>query len=71
MPEKAILNGGPQDGARVHGVGGALPPRVHVGPRWLGDGYAAWSRKPCRRFPAFYEYDGRANYLFISWQLGE
>jgi hypothetical protein len=69
MPE-AILVGGPQDGARIKGVGGVLPRRVHVGPKWLGDGYAAWSQTACERFPALYEYDGRTKYIFAGWRGG-
>lgn len=52
------LVGGPQDGAKVHAVGGRLPQVIHVGPRWLGDGYAAWSRSYCWRFPCSYYLDG-------------
>jgi hypothetical protein len=61
VPEEAFLIGGPQDGARIRSGGGVLPAFVHVGPKWLGDGYAAWS-------PAFYQYDGRSNYLFMGYQ---
>jgi hypothetical protein len=64
-----ILVGGPQDGAKVKGVGGALPQIVHVGPRWLGDGYAAWSREPCDRFPACYVLDGY-RYMFRGYDRG-
>jgi hypothetical protein len=68
MLTEATLIGGPQDGARVKGVGGELPLRVHVGPKWLGDGYSAWSRKPSRRFPAVYIYDGPRGFAFLGWQ---
>jgi hypothetical protein len=68
MPEEATLVGGPQDGARIRCVGGVLPARVHVGPKWLGDGYAAWSREPDGRFPAYYLYDGRSAYLFQGYR---
>lgn len=48
------LVGGPQDGARVTIGGGNLPGVVFVGPKWLGDGFAAWSREGSKRFPARY-----------------
>lgn len=69
MPITAWLIGGPQDGARITAGGGVLPLRVHVGPKWLGDGFAAWSRSPCQRFPAYYLYDGEANYIFMDWRV--
>jgi hypothetical protein len=69
MPKEAVLYGGPQDGARVTVGGGTLPPAVHVGPRWLGDGYAAWSRDPSTRFPAAYRYGGAA-FNFAGWRRG-
>ncbi len=67
LPREARLLGGPQDGARIKGVGGSLPASVFVGPRWLGDGYSAWAREPCPRFPVRYDYCGRG-YLFIGWE---
>jgi hypothetical protein len=70
MPEVSTLIGGPQDGARIKGVGGVLPLRVYLGPKWLGDGYSAWSRMPCRRFPAYYQYDGRSGYIFQGYAGG-
>ena len=48
MPETATLYGGPQDGILVHCVGG-LPPTIYVGSKWLGDGYAVWSREPSEK----------------------
>ena len=68
MPREAHLIGGPQDGARVRGVGGPLPDRIHVGPQWLGDGHAAWSREPSWRFPACYLCDDGINYRFSGWR---
>lgn len=68
MPTKAMLIGGPQDGAMIMCGGGVLPLRVYVGPKWLGDGYAAWARQPSINKPALYEYDGRANYRFARYQ---
>lgn len=53
---KAELVYGPQDGARVC-TGSeevALPEVLYVGPKWLGDGYAAWGRKQSKRFPCCY-----------------
>jgi hypothetical protein len=64
---EAVLVGGPQDGGKVHAVGGQLPQVLHVGPKWLGDGYAAWSRKPSKRFPACYVMVG-FKYQFHSWR---
>lgn len=56
---EAELVGGPQDGGRVHAVGGHIPQTIHVGPKWLGDGYSAWtSSGPSKRFPAKYVFDG-------------
>ncbi len=68
MPDESILVGGPQDGARIKCVG-PLPIWVHVGPKWLGDGFAAWARKPSVRFPAKYEYDGRSKHLFVGYEI--
>lgn len=57
--QEAELVGGPQDGAKVHAVGGRIPQTIHVGPKWLGDGYSAWtSGGPSDRFPARYVLDG-------------
>jgi hypothetical protein len=66
MPEEAVLVGGPQDGASVKGVGGHLPDKVYVGPHWLGDGFAAWSREYSKRFPVCYANDGQGNFRFRS-----
>lgn len=65
--KESRLSGGPQDGARITDPGGNLPERVHVGPKWLGDGFAAWSDEPCPRFPAVYEWDGR-KHVFKRFQ---
>ncbi len=61
------LRHGPQDGAKVKRIGEAMPVTIYVGPKWLGDGFAAWSREGSERFPCRYvigpgsvfQYDGR------------
>jgi hypothetical protein len=60
MAETAILSGGPQDGARVRKSGDdyRLPDAIFVGPKWLGDGFAAWSDEHCDRFPVKYQRNG-------------
>jgi hypothetical protein len=57
MPTFKELVGGPQDGAKVHSVGGEIPQTIYVGPKWLGDGYAAWARERSDRFPCCYVLD--------------
>lgn len=42
------LCGGPQDGGRVKEVGGWIGDAIYVGPKPLGDGFAAWSRSSSR-----------------------
>lgn len=64
--QQAELVGGPQDGGKVHAVGGQIPQTIHVGPRWLGDGYAAWGSERCQRFPCCYILDGY-RYRFRGW----
>lgn len=56
--QEGQLYGGPQDGARVRIGGGLLPVALYVGPKWLGDGYAAWSREAGPRKPARYVWNG-------------
>lgn len=56
--QEAELSGGPQDGGKVHAVGGELPQTIYVGRKPMGDGYAAWSRERSDRFPARYVLDG-------------
>ena len=56
--QAAEMVGGPQDGGWIHAVGGELPQTVFVGPKWLGDGFSAWSRVRSKRFPACYVLDG-------------
>jgi len=60
MAEERALCGGPQDGSKVrrNGDGYKLPDVVYVGPKWLGDGYSAWGREKCKRFPVAYRRDG-------------
>lgn len=53
---ESTLIGGPQDGAKVEDVGGYLPPSLYVGPKCLGDGYAAWADKKSKRFPSHYAH---------------
>jgi hypothetical protein len=60
----AELVGGPQDGGKVTIGGGTLPYELYVGPRWLGDGYAAWSRERSDRFPCLYR-QGAEKYFFV------
>lgn len=58
------LVGGPQDGGKVT-IGGSspVPDVVFLGPKWLGDGYAAWSRVRGATKPAMYvRKDGRHYY---------
>lgn len=52
---------GPQDGAKVKAIGGHIPDEIFVGPKWLGDGYAAYGSERCERFPEGYimQRDGR------------
>lgn len=57
------LCGGPQDGAKVHRVGPTMPRTIYVGPKWLGDGYAAWGVERCERFPCQHLlFDGKFIY---------
>lgn len=56
-PESFELCKGPQDGAKVKRIGDVMPQRIYVGPKWLGDGYAAWGRERCDRFPCCYIMD--------------
>ncbi len=67
MTSEGELKGGPQDGAKVKGVGGNLPSCLFVGPRWMGDGFAAWGREQCERFPVCYLYGGRG---LFNWMPG-
>lgn len=57
-PTEFELCKGPQDGAKVKRVGDVMPQTIYVGPKWLGDGYAAWGQNPCGRFPCRYVMDG-------------
>jgi hypothetical protein len=57
------LVNGPQDGGKVKQIGNEMPATVFVGPKWLGDGYVAWGRERCKRFPCRYDWDG-ANFMF-------
>ncbi len=60
MAETCKLQGGPQNGERVKSIGdpSTLPDTVHVGRRPMGDGYAAWGRELCARFPCEYRRNG-------------
>jgi hypothetical protein len=64
--DKYELVGGPQDGARICRTGYPLPLTVYVGPKWMGDGFAAWSDEPSERFPAKYVNDGGGQFLFAG-----
>lgn len=64
--QEGTLSGGPQDGAKVRIGGGVLPAELWVGPKWLGDGFAAWSRGHCASKPARYAWDGAA-FIFTGW----
>lgn len=55
---ESVLIGGPQDGATVKAVGRSLPKDLYVGPRHMGDGYAAWGREASARFPMHYRLAG-------------
>jgi hypothetical protein len=57
MSESCELVGGPQDGGKVH-FSADTPEIIFVGPKWLGDGFVAWSRGLSKRFPAKYVYHG-------------
>lgn len=57
-PEEFELCKGPQDGARVKRIGDVMPQTIYVGSKWLGDGYAAWSRERSSRFPVCYVMSG-------------
>lgn len=61
---KVELVRGPQDGAFVHAME-PIPEVVYVGPKNLGDGFAAWGREGCKRFPCKYAIDGY-RYAFMQ-----
>lgn len=61
------LIGGPQDGAKVRtGSSSGMTPfqEIYLGPKWLGDGHAAWSTEPSDRFPYRYVRDDGLRYRF-------
>jgi hypothetical protein len=71
---ESILKLGPQDGAKIRSGSGVYPPVLYVGPKWLGDGFAAWSRKGSKRFPARYrlvsnEHPGGFVYKFDGYAI--
>lgn len=46
---------GPQDGGKVrNSTSLSALLTIHVGPKYLGDGWVAWSREKSKRFPACY-----------------
>ncbi len=51
------LQRGPQDGAMVTGMD--VPETIYVGPECKGDRFAAWGRKPGKRFPCRYDRQPR------------
>lgn len=61
-PDSFSLVRGPQDGAKVKRIGEVMPQTIYVGRCWMGDGFAAWSRGRCERFPCCYIMDG---YRFV------
>jgi hypothetical protein len=72
---ESVLVGGPQDGAKVRSPDGTYPHVLYVGPKWLGDGFAAWSTGPSKRFPARYrlasnEHPGGFVYRFDGYCTG-
>jgi hypothetical protein len=63
------LIGGPQDGAKIRSSGGDVFHAVYVGPKWLGDGFAAYSSGgPSGRFPALYVHEGSGRYYFRGYR---
>lgn len=73
MSHEGELLGGPQDGAKVMSGSGHYPQELYVGPKWLGDGYAAWSRHPSAEKPARYWLEsvgpaGRYVYRFMGYR---
>lgn len=62
------LVGGPQDGSKVT-IGGTdpVPDTVFVGPKYLGDGFAAWARNgPSKRFPIEHLRDRPGRHVFVK-----
>jgi len=55
------LIGGPQDGAKV--VLYDDRNTIYVGPKWLGDGYAAYSTEHSGRFSVCYEKRDKFNFV--------
>jgi len=62
--EVKTLVGGPQDGAKV--TSQHLPAIIWVGPKWLGDGFAAWGRKHSERFPCCYVLNGNDGRFYFT-----
>jgi hypothetical protein len=61
MHSKHELLLGPQDGANVCGYD--MPMTIFVGPKWLGDGFAAWGRERSDRFPEAYHRCPSGKYI--------
>lgn len=61
------LIGGPQDGGKIntHTMTDGTLPTIFIGPRWLGDGFVAFSRESCDRFPIRHDFDGQS-YRFVN-----
>jgi hypothetical protein len=57
--------GGPQDGSKISMQVGYVASRIWVGPKWLGDGFSAFTKDgPSKRFPIELVYeDGK--YKFV------
>lgn len=52
FPIAVPVVGGPQDGAKIRMYTTDIKPRVWVGPKWMGDGFSAFSSGgPSDRFP--------------------
>jgi hypothetical protein len=52
------LINGPQDGADIVVYDVPTPQKVFVGRKSMGDGFAAWGKELCDRFPCQYNFDG-------------
>lgn len=63
------LVGGPQDGGKIRtpGCDDPLPDVVYVGPRHMGDNYAAWSQEQSKRFPERYVVSERVVGPSSTW----
>lgn len=67
MQETYELLHGPQDGAKI--TGRSIPKDVYLGPKWLGDGFAAWGVECCPRFPVRYQREN-GRFVFVGFEYG-